>query len=136
MLAAQSGTINATIQIPHLFVPRPFLDGQTSGTKNGDKNGNSPARAQSSQFNIHEEGPFCVYKEAEIQKSIAKCNKSLIGKFLTEKPIHKMTIHNGLSGMWCNPGGLKMTEMKGNLYYIVVDSAEDHRRIHRGSPWF
>ncbi|MCI02362.1 DUF4283 domain protein, partial [Trifolium medium] len=88
--------INNLVPTQPLFMPTPFMEGQSSGTKPPHMQDN-PHPARQDQ-----------------------------GKFLSDKPIHKMSIQTALNGMWCNPEGLKVTEMEGNLYQIVVDSEEDH----------
>ncbi|AES73550.1 DUF4283 domain protein [Medicago truncatula] len=79
--------------------------------------------------------PFCYYQESYVQESINQCKHSIIGKILADKPISTQVLFNSLSGIWCNPIGLKITELEGKILQIRMDKEEDMQRILKGNPW-
>ncbi|KAJ1382713.1 hypothetical protein SESBI_44026 [Sesbania bispinosa] len=44
--------------------------------------------------------PIVIYDEEDVQESFELCSKSLIGAFLTDKPIHINSLQNALAGIW------------------------------------
>jgi len=38
-------------------------------------------------------------------------------------------------GIWCNPGGFKITELENNLYQFSFEKECDISRILKGEPW-
>jgi hypothetical protein len=81
------------------------------------------------------EGPFCMYKEEHISDGVQQCKHSLIGKFLSEKPLPKSILQNSLMGIWGNPKGFTITEIEGGIYHITMDSDYDLHRVVKGNPW-
>jgi len=61
---------------------------------------NQETEDQQSGYNTEEQkfDPFFYYEEDHVQECIKKCTNSLIGKFLSEKPLSTQTIHNTLTG--------------------------------------
>ncbi|KAJ1383567.1 Zinc knuckle CX2CX4HX4C [Sesbania bispinosa] len=49
--------------------------------------------------------PIIIYDEDDIKEGLETCSRSLIGAFLSEKPIHVNSLQNALAGIWCNPKG-------------------------------
>jgi hypothetical protein len=49
-----------------------------------------------------------LYSESEINEGVQACNHSIIGKIITDKPIHVSSIQNGLDNIWGAPLGLKI----------------------------
>jgi hypothetical protein len=78
--------------------------------------------------------PFFYYEDSHVQDSLSHCQKSIIGKILADKPIPLPIIHSSLLGIWCNPVGLKISELEGKLYQIKVDKEDGLQRILKGSP--
>lgn len=136
------------LQIP---IPSHFEFGSTSNstftedTNSGDSCHNQetpePAQNQNKQqpdYNYAEENttdPFCYYQDSHIQDSIDQCTNSIIGKILADKPITNQILFNSLSGIWCNPAGLKISELEGKIFQIKMDKEEDIQRILKGNPW-
>ncbi|KAJ1390389.1 Zinc knuckle CX2CX4HX4C [Sesbania bispinosa] len=58
-----------------------------------------------------------------------------VGKFLTEKPIHVNSLQNALSGIWCNPKGLRIEEKGPKIFQFYFDDESDAKRLLNGTPW-
>ncbi|KAJ1418605.1 DUF4283 domain protein [Sesbania bispinosa] len=53
---------------------------------------------------------FIIYDDEDVEEGLNFCTKSIIGRILTQKPIHLNSLHNALAGMWCNPNGFRIEE--------------------------
>ncbi|PNX54704.1 hypothetical protein L195_g048325 [Trifolium pratense] len=71
---------------------------------------------------------FFVYDEED--KKIKNC---MIGKFLSDKPLHKLPLNQALSNMWCNPKELKVTELQQQFLQITMENNDDFKRYQRQS---
>ncbi|KAJ1420369.1 Zinc knuckle CX2CX4HX4C, partial [Sesbania bispinosa] len=45
------------------------------------------------------------------------------------------SIQNALSGIWCNPKGFKVEELRNKVFQFFFDEESDANRILQGSPW-
>ncbi|KAJ1377366.1 hypothetical protein SESBI_48955 [Sesbania bispinosa] len=81
------------------------------------------------------EPPLIIYDEEDIMEGLEQCSHSLVGVFLTEKPIHANSLQNALAGIWCNPKGLKVEEIREKKFQFRFDEVRDAERVLRGSPW-
>ena len=156
--APASSTINTPIntrplKIQKLQLPTPsqFEFGSTSNysfiedTNSGHQypNQESPELTQNQNkqqqdYNPAEENTidsFCYYQDSRVQDNIDHCNNSIIGKILADKPKSNQVVFNSLSGIWCNPAGLKINELEGKILQIKMDKEEDIQRIFKGNPW-
>ncbi|KAJ1440114.1 hypothetical protein SESBI_02352 [Sesbania bispinosa] len=79
--------------------------------------------------------PLIVYVEEDIREGVNSCLKSLVGRFLTEKPIHANSLPNALAGIWCNPKGFKVEDVGEKTYQFLFAEEKDADRILQGSPW-
>ncbi|KAJ1382698.1 hypothetical protein SESBI_44011 [Sesbania bispinosa] len=79
--------------------------------------------------------PIIIYDEDDIKEGWEACSRSLIGAFLTEKPIHANSLQNALAGIWCNPKGLKVEEISDKKFQFLFDETRDANRVLQGSPW-
>jgi hypothetical protein len=78
---------------------------------------------------------FFVYPERIINEGVSACNKSLLGKIITTKPIHVSSIQMGLENIWGSPSGLKIQENEGKILQFFMDEIIDQERILQGNPW-
>ncbi|KAK2424372.1 nucleic acid binding / zinc ion binding protein [Trifolium repens] len=76
-----------------------------------------------------------LYSESEINEGINACNHSIIGKIITDKPIHVSSIQNGLDSIWGAPPGLKIQELGGKILQFFMNDLADKDRILLGNPW-
>ncbi|GAU51479.1 hypothetical protein TSUD_413680 [Trifolium subterraneum] len=76
-----------------------------------------------------------LYTETEIHEDIAACTQSIIGKIITDKPIHVSSIQNGLESIWGSPEGLKIQELGGRILQFFMTNEADKDRILQGNPW-
>jgi hypothetical protein len=76
-----------------------------------------------------------LYSETDIHEGISACSSSLIGKFITDKPIHVNSIQNGLENIWGAPQGLKIQELGGKIMQFYMKNKADQERILYGNPW-
>jgi hypothetical protein len=81
------------------------------------------------------EDPFCWYQEDHIQEGLHNCQKSLIGKFLSDKIITKQIVLNTLIGIWGDPKGFQISEVEGGFYHISMENEKDIARALKGNPW-
>ncbi|MCH81958.1 hypothetical protein A2U01_0002752 [Trifolium medium] len=76
-----------------------------------------------------------LYSENDIHDGISACNHSILGKIITDKPIHASSIQNGLENIWGAPQGLKIQELGGKLLQFFMTDPADKDRILQGNPW-
>ncbi|GAU36081.1 hypothetical protein TSUD_320470 [Trifolium subterraneum] len=76
-----------------------------------------------------------LYAESIIHEGINTCKRSIIGKIITDKPIHISSIQNGLESIWGSPVGLKIQELEGKIIQFYINNEDDHNRILLGNPW-
>ncbi|KAJ1381862.1 Zinc knuckle CX2CX4HX4C [Sesbania bispinosa] len=79
--------------------------------------------------------PLVVFTEEDISDGISLCTRSLIGRIITEKPVHVNSLQNALSGIWCNPKGFKVEEVEPKTFQSFFEAESDMERILRGSLW-
>ncbi|KAJ1399474.1 Zinc knuckle CX2CX4HX4C [Sesbania bispinosa] len=79
--------------------------------------------------------PLIIYDDEDINEAIHVCSRSLVGKIITEKPIHTNSLQNALSWIWCNPKGLKIEEVRDKTFQIFFEEECDADRVLKGSPW-
>ncbi|KAJ1375649.1 Zinc finger, CCHC-type [Sesbania bispinosa] len=78
---------------------------------------------------------FIIYDEEDVVEGVELCSKSLIGKIITQKPIHLNSVQSALEGIWCNPVGFRMEEIFPKTFQFFFGSEEDTTRVLGGSPW-
>lgn len=78
---------------------------------------------------------FFLYEEDEIHDNLNHIPGCLLGKIITDKPIHKGLMQVALSNICCNPKNLLVKEVESAIFQIRMDSVEDHRRILKGNIW-
>jgi hypothetical protein len=76
-----------------------------------------------------------LYSETDIHEGIQACNHSIIGKIITNKPIHINSIQNGLDNIWGSPPGLKIQELGRRILQFFMNDLADKDRILLGNPW-
>ncbi|KAJ1377069.1 Zinc finger, CCHC-type [Sesbania bispinosa] len=95
----------------------------------------SVRRPQSQRPPLGDQPLIVLYDDEDVSEGIKSCNRSLVGKILTQKPIHLNSLHNALSGMWCNPRGLRVEEVAPKTFQFFFEEEGDAIRILKGSPW-
>ncbi|MCH84338.1 zinc CCHC-type-like protein [Trifolium medium] len=76
-----------------------------------------------------------LYSDTIINEGINACKRSIIGKIITDKPIHVSSIQNGLENIWGAPPGLKIQVLEGKLLQFFMNDIADQHRILQGNPW-
>jgi hypothetical protein len=66
-----------------------------------------------------------LYSESEINDGVQACNHSIIGKIITDKPIHVNSIQNGLESIWGAHPGLKIQEVGGKILQFFMKDLAD-----------
>jgi hypothetical protein len=145
-IAGFSGNI---LNIPEFTGPPPFISSQHHNEflqqhgRNSQETRRTPSQS-SEQFTTNNqqnaspnstEDTFCWYQEDHIQEGIQNCQKSLIGKFLSEKIITKQIVQNTLLGIWGDPKGFQISEVEGGFYHIAMDTEKDIARALKSKPW-
>jgi hypothetical protein len=105
-------------------------DYPTPNNQHSDIPESSNARNQPSPF-----PRSFLYSETEINDGVQACNHSIIGKIITDKPIHINSIQNGLESIWGAPPGLKIQEFGGKILQFFMKDLADKDRILFGNPW-
>jgi hypothetical protein len=100
---------------------------QQQQQNNNHQSKNSPASARKTSF--------FVYPEKVINEGVSACQNSILGKIITEKPIHVSSIQNGLDSIWGAPSGLKIQEIEKGILQFFVTRKFDFERIILGNPW-
>lgn len=59
----------------------------------------------------------------------------MVGKIVTEKLIHKTSLHSALANIWCNPKGFRIEEVVDKTFHFFCSDDRDITRILKGSPW-
>jgi hypothetical protein len=77
---------------------------------------------------------FFVYPEKSIHEGINACQNSILGKIITEKPIHISSIQNGLDNIWGSPEGLNIQEIEKGIIQFFMSKSYDQKRILLGNP--
>lgn len=63
-----------------------------------------------------------------------KSKHSIIGKIISKKLIHMNFVQSALANVWCNPPGLKILEIEGKFFQLIMDDKVDRERILQGNP--
>ncbi|KAJ1422241.1 Zinc knuckle CX2CX4HX4C [Sesbania bispinosa] len=79
--------------------------------------------------------PIILYDEEDVLEGLKSCSKSLLGRIVTQKPIHTNNLHNALSGIWCQPKGFRIEEVAQKTFQFFFEEESDAERIRKGSPW-
>ncbi|KAJ1382069.1 Zinc knuckle CX2CX4HX4C [Sesbania bispinosa] len=79
--------------------------------------------------------PIVVFTEEDISDGVSLCSRSLVGRIITEKPVHVNSLQNALASIWCNPKGFKVEELEPKTFRFFFEEDADMERILRGSPW-
>jgi hypothetical protein len=99
---------------------------------------NDPTKQQPNTDNQQHTPPspgFFVYPESVINNGVNACQKSVLGKIITEKSIHINSIQRGLESIWGDPAGLKIQEIEKGILQFFMDRKYDQERIILGNPW-
>ncbi|MCI04014.1 DUF4283 domain protein, partial [Trifolium medium] len=128
-------TMNLQTQPLIIYTPQPTDTRNIPNHQNqgDDKPESSNARNTSSpQQNIPRS---FLYSENIINEGVNVCNRSIIGKFITDKPIYVSSIQNGLENIWGSPSGLKIQVLEGKVLQFYMNDSADQDRILQGNPW-
>ncbi|KAJ1438438.1 hypothetical protein SESBI_03049 [Sesbania bispinosa] len=79
--------------------------------------------------------PLIIFDDEDVDAGVTFCSKSLVGKILTDKPIHTNRLQSALSGIWCHPKGFRVEELSTKVFQFFFEDDRDVNRILTGSPW-
>jgi hypothetical protein len=128
----ESSRSNA-IATPHEIAAIQIPEGQ-DGYQNQKQKNNNNQQSETSPSPTRRTG-FFVYPEKIINEGLSACQNSILGKIITEKPIHVSSIQNGLDSIWGALSGLKIQEIEKGILQFFVSKRFDHERIILGNPW-
>jgi hypothetical protein len=152
-----TGFSSNILNIPELIGPTPSFSTHSSNTqnhtasyneylrqqeRNNQENQRTPHHTITQHIANHQqnvspnsaEDTFYWYQEDHIQEGIQNCQKSLIGKLLSEKIVTKQIIQNTLLGIWGDPQGFQLSEVEGGFFNIIMDREKDIQRALKGNP--
>ncbi|KAJ1379363.1 Zinc knuckle CX2CX4HX4C [Sesbania bispinosa] len=78
------------------------------------------------------QSPLVIFTEEDVSDGFSHCARSLIGRIITEKPVHVISLQNALSDIWCNPKGFKVEEVESKTFQFFFEEESDMERILRG----
>jgi hypothetical protein len=127
----------------HLIIPTTSSEHYRKTTveqeQSQQENQNNDPTKQQDSANYQQSSPtrpgFFVYPETIINNRLNACQKSVLGKIITEKSIHINSIQNGLESIWGSPAGLKIQEIEEGILQFFMDRNYDQERILLGNPW-
>ncbi|GAU49883.1 hypothetical protein TSUD_408220 [Trifolium subterraneum] len=121
--------------IPQRYSPQPKQI-QNPNTPVQPPHDETPTRTTTSDIpessnarNIQSTPRFSFYPEQIIENGVKNCQNSILGKIITEKPIHVSSIQNGLESIWGSPAGLRIQEIQGKILQFFMDNSFDQERI-------
>ncbi|KAJ1412083.1 Zinc finger, CCHC-type [Sesbania bispinosa] len=71
-----------------------------------------------------------VFDEDDIQD----CRNSVIGKILSEKPVHINSLSNALKSIWNSPKGFKVIDLGEKIFQIFFETEKEADRVIWGLP--
>jgi hypothetical protein len=126
---SKNRTIIVPTDTPDIQIPEasPGYQNQTQKQNNNQQPATSPSSTRRTGF--------LVYPEKVINEGLTACQNSILGKIITEKPIHFNSIQNGIDSIWGAPNGLKIQEIDKGILQFFVTKRYDYERILLGNPW-
>ncbi|XP_016206480.1 uncharacterized protein LOC107646844 [Arachis ipaensis] len=73
--------------------------------------------------------------EEDIVEGVQACANSLTGRIFANRQFTMGTMENALTAIWGKPKGIRVTEIKSNVFQFFFDMEEELLRIEQGSPW-
>jgi hypothetical protein len=103
----------------------------TNNHQTHPRNHDKPESSTSHHHNNHHTHTpqFSYYPEQIIEEGIKACQRSVLGKIVTDKPIHISSIQNGLDSIWGSPAGIKIQEIEGKILQFCMDNEVVQERI-------
>jgi hypothetical protein len=139
--SSNATTIRTSHMVQHLYIPTQSECHHHSPRSHGTKQHNQEPDPKNQQDDPEKQDPspkrhgFFVYPERIINNGVTACQRSILGKIITEKSIHVSSIQKGLENIWGNPAGLKIQEIEGGILQCFMDRIYDQERILLGNPW-
>ncbi|RYR16647.1 hypothetical protein Ahy_B04g073681 [Arachis hypogaea] len=82
-----------------------------------------------------EENEVLRFEDEDIQESIEKCKRSLIGKLLADRKFSSGTLEAALYAIWRQLEGFRVMDHGKNLFQFFFSSEVDMLRVEKGGPW-
>jgi hypothetical protein len=134
--------LTKTNPIPHITIPQTqkypnFIQSSPETQQNPYQNNDIPESSNARNTTPQNQNlpRSFLYDESAINEGINVCQCSIIGKIITDKPIHVKSIQNGLESIWGSPPGIKVQALEGKLLQFFMNDIADHDRIIAGNPW-
>jgi hypothetical protein len=123
--------------LPRINIP---TIGNSNSSQNSQPQSNQHPNFTRTQSPAGTSGPrkppgFFVYPEKIVKEGVSACQRSILGKLITNKPVHVNSIQRGLDNIWGSPPGLKIEEIEGKILQFFMDDTKDQERILLGNPW-
>ncbi|XP_057444625.1 uncharacterized protein LOC130736865 [Lotus japonicus] len=81
------------------------------------------------------EDSLVLFDDGDVADALGEYENCLVGRFLTDKPIHKGSLQSALGNIWCNPRDFRVEEISNKVFLFHLGDEKDARRIIQGSPW-
>jgi hypothetical protein len=141
--SSHSNTIFVPNMMQNLIIPNTssanFRKESTEQERTQQENQNESPEKQQNSYDNQQATPtrpgFFVYPETVINNGVNACQRSVLGKIITEKSIHLNSIQKGLESIWGFPAGLKIQEIEEGILQFFMDRKYDQERIILGNPW-
>jgi hypothetical protein len=112
----------------------PTQEPQQNHTQNHHPHGTTIPESSRSK-NQYNPQTFSYYTEKIVEDGVNACQRSILGKIITEKPINVGSIQAGLDSIWGSPAGLKIQEFDGKIQQYFMNNHIDQERILLVNPW-
>lgn len=100
----------------------------------GDDTQNHVIQPKESQTE-KDEDVLVIYDDNNIQHGVDTCHNSLIGRFVTRKPILKGPLQIALTSLWNKPKGFRIEELEENVFQFFFKHNNDMNQVLKSSPW-
>lgn len=76
-----------------------------------------------------------IFDDEDVKQGVEECERSLVVRIITEKPINKGSFHSAVASVWGSSKGLRVEEVVETLFQIFFEDGDTLNRVLKGSPW-
>lgn len=80
-----------------------------------------------------DEDPVKICEHDRVE-GVSRCEKSLVGRVLTRKPVNKGASEAAFGSIWENPSGFRVEEIRPRIFQFFFEKESDLERILVGGP--
>lgn len=72
--------------------------------------------------------------EQDTIEGVKVCEKSIVGRVLTRKPVNKEALEAAFGSIWENPSGFRVEEIRPRIFQVFFEKEDDLQRVLSGGP--